>query len=290
MIIIDGNMLAHRAFHKLDFLSNSAGTHTGMEYGFLRSVESLERKFPTEKIVICFDTKENNKRTEGGRYKANRSKMTSTFYERLSVLQSFVNCFWDISYLLGVEADEIMYSIALKQKENVYLYTNDNDLLQCVGDNISVLKSHESSLYVWDEDKVREKYGVEPRLLALFRSFVGDKSDNLDGVPRIQKKILSDAIYRAEDKGWKTPEEIAEFVIDYQGWSTNMLIKIHQFVRSGLWKENYELMHLVDCEYNYLKLQMDEDFVIEKLKYWEIGSLNLCKPYKELLVSKESEF
>ena len=147
MILIDGNLLAHRAFHKMDFLENSKGVHTGMEFGFLRSIESLERKFPEHKIIICFDTKYNKKKAVCGRYKANRSKMSDTFYQRLRELQKFLTNFWVIAHMDGEEADDVMYTLAQDQKGIVYLYSNDNDLLQCVTDKIMVLKSHESNLY-----------------------------------------------------------------------------------------------------------------------------------------------
>lgn len=296
MILIDGNMLAHRAFHKMDFLKNSKGVHTGMEFGFLRSIESLKRKFPEHKIIICFDTKNNRKRDACARYKANRSKMKDTFYQRLRELQKFLSNFWDLAWQDGEEADDVMYTLAQKRGKKVtYLYSNDNDLLQCVTDKIFVLKSHESTLYIWDEDKVEEKYGVPPGLLVLFRSFVGDKSDNLDGVPRIQKKILADAIHHAirimgPATVYSDPEKVADHLCFYTSWSTNMAIKIADFVSSGLWAENYELMRLVKCEVTVTSLLLNEEHVIAKLQEWEIGSLDLCKKYAKNLVSKESEF
>ncbi len=282
MILIDGNMLAHRAFHKMDFLKNSQGVHTGMEFGFLRSIESLIRRFPEHKIIICFDTKHNRKRESCARYKANRSKMKDTFYLRLKELQKFLSNFWDLAWEEGEEADDVMYTLAQEQDGKIcYLYSNDNDLLQCVTDKIFVLKSHESSLYVWDRDHVEEKYGVPPELLVLFRSFVGDTSDNLDGVPRIQKKILADAIHH-----WvETPMLISQ----YSAWSPNMAEKIENFVSSGLWLENYELMKLEMCEISITKAELREEHVIKKLQEWEIGSLDLCKKYALDLV-QESEF
>lgn len=295
MILIDGNMLAHRAFHKMDFLKNSKGISTGMEFGFLRSVESLARIYKGNKIVICFDTKTNRKRVEGGRYKANRSSMGGEFYDRLTELQKFLRNFWPIAMKEGEEADDVMYTLALKGENITYLYSNDNDLLQCVTDKIFVLKSHESELYLWDKTKVEEKYGVPVELLVLFRSFVGDKSDNLLGVPRIPKKILVDAILMAVDNmgpivANDNPEKIANYLGAYTGWSMSMAVKIDEFVKSGLWVENYELMKLVECEVDYYDIKFDEQFVIECLQKWEISSLDLCEPYKKDLVDPESEF
>ena len=296
MIIVDGNMLAHRAFHKLDFLKNLAGVHTGMEYGFLRSLESLVHKYPEHRIIICFDTAKNRKRKEGGRYKANRSTMKSAFYERLGELQKFLLNFWDLAWQEGEEADDVMYSLAKscydtgQLEGEIYLYSNDNDLLQCVTDKIFVLKSHESALYVWDADKVEDKYGLLPDKLVLFRSFVGDPSDNLCGVERIQKRILVEAIMSALDAGWEEPEHIAEYVIDYSSWSPAVLIKLHKFSRSEMWRENYELMKLEQCEFQYFTSKMNKEHVIKKLKEWEIGSLDICKEFANELIDANGEF
>ena len=296
MIIIDGNMLAHRAFHKLDFLANKDGVHTGMEYGFLRSVEMLVRKFPEHEIIICFDTANNRKKTEGGRYKVNRSKMKDTFYQRLTELQKFLNNYWDLAWQDGEEADDVMYTLGSTYHKisgdltPVYLYSNDNDLLQCVTDKVFVLKSHESSLYMWDADKIEDKYGLPPCLLVLYRSFIGDPSDNLSGVPRIQKKILVEAILSALDCGCKEPREIADNIKNFSMWSSGIYIKLHDFISSGLWRENYDLMKLEVCDYQYFEAKKNKDHIIEKLRFWEIGSLDMCKEFAADLVDPESEF
>jgi hypothetical protein len=258
--------------------------------------------------VICFDTKNNKKRDSSKRYKANRSgdvEAKGNFYARLTVLQEFLNNFWDLAWEDGEEADDVIHTLALESSANgkeVLIYSNDNDLLQCVDDKakIKVLKSHESSLYVYDEAKVQEKYGVPLFLLVLYRSFVGDKSDNLDGVPRIQKKKLADALLTmiarlgriGSDGELLNPIEVATAIHRHTSWSVGMSMKISDFILEGLWKENYDLMKLQTCpvEYFIKHREVDEKFVVEKLIEWEIGSLRLCEPYKQHLVADDAEF
>ena len=216
--------------------------------------------------------------------------MKDGFYTRLENLQEFLLNFWDLAWQEGEEADDVMYSLASKMDGEIYLYSNDNDLLQCVTDKIFVLKSHDSNLYIWDAAKVEEKFGVPPELLVLFRSFVGDSSDNLEGVPRIQKRILADAILHAVKVDGGSPHDIALHISGATSWSVNMIEKIINFVDDGHWQMNYDLMKLEVCDYQYFDKRLDEDVVVEQLKTWEIGSLDLCKPYKDLLVNSESEF
>jgi hypothetical protein len=272
----------------MDFLENSAGVKTGMEFGFLRTIEMLKKKFSTDKIIICFDTAKNKKKDTSARYKANRTGVDKSFYKRLDDLQQFLLNFWDLACQEGEEADDVMYSIAAKAEEVVYLYSNDNDLLQCVGDSIFVLKSHESQLFVWDVDRVEEKFLVPPKWLPMFRSFVGDKSDNLEGVPRIQKKILADAILGAVHKSILDPEAIANYVSNYCGWSIGMLNKIDAFITVGLWKENYELMYLREVDYVYKENNLVEIEVVRFLQEKEIYSLKMSKQFN--LIETESEF
>ena len=295
MILIDGNLLAHRAFHKMDFLKNMDGVPTGLEYGFLRSIEFLERKFPTHKIIICFDTKRNFKRENHKRYKSGRSTMEGTFYTRLGALQRFLSSFWDMAWQEGIEADDVMYTIAKDASEEAIIYSNDNDLLQCVDDEkrITVLKSHDSNLYRYDEAQVEEKFGVGVKHLVMLRSFLGDSSDSLKGVGRIQRSKLIEAIMLAEYKHELTdPATIAFSIPQYTGWSPNMQMKIESFIERGLWAGNYELMKLQEVPITYTtKLaEPDDDYILKMLLEWEIGSLKLCAPYKEKLVDPESEF
>jgi hypothetical protein len=261
-----------------------------MEFGFLRSVESLQRNYPDQKIIICFDTSHNKKREMCKEYKADRKPGTGDFYVRIEELKKFLNCFWDLAWQYGEEADDVMYSISCKAEEVVYLLSNDNDLLQCIGDSVFVLKSHESSLYTWDAVSVKEKYCIDPDWLVMLRSFVGDKSDNLDGVPRIQKKVLANAIYDSVEKGIRDPNSIAEIMCGYTSWSVSMAEQILKFYTCGKWKRNYDLMLLQEVPYEYHVAEMNEELVVQKLKWWEINSLDLCKRYKDQLIDKDSEF
>jgi hypothetical protein len=315
MILVDGNLLAHRAYHKLDeMLSNDAGTPTGMEYGFLRSLEYLEKTFPDDQIVLVFDTKRNFKRERCARYKAGRSKMESTFHTRLEVLVEFCHNWWDTAWEDGIEADDILYTLAsdgANGEEDMIIYSNDNDLLQCVDDKkkISVLKSHGSQLFKYDEEKVEEKFLVVPELLPLFRSFVGDKSDNLDGVKRIQKSKLADAIMlyieivRSKTKPalqeldnpigfFDRDEKVSARIAEYTGWSLKMQLAIEEHVKSGNQWENYELMKLEHVVHNYRHKapQPDDKLILSKLREWQIGSLRLSEPYKSDIVDPASEF
>ncbi len=293
MIFIDMSMVLHRCFHKMDFLSNSKGVHTGMEYGSLRIIESLQKKFPDQEIILVFDVGKSRKREEFPHYKGNRTGASPEFYERVNKFRNILQTKYKTSFKEGFEADEIIYTLSLVCPSPHYIYTNDDDLLQAISDelHIKVIKSFESKLYFWDEGKVREKYCVTPNILPMFRAFIGDSSDNLPGIPRINKKLMAEALYNALEK-WNGEELIDYLKIVYEEnlFGDKMKEQIKIWIMEGPFFINYNLMKLkkIDCEI-FLPTKdfaMLKEFLIEL----EIYSLNICKELGMDVVQKDEEF
>ncbi len=204
VLIIDGNMLAHRTFTAPDMedLTTTAGRPTGMEYGFLRVVERLQKEFKRCDIFIAWDCKtaKSQRQKIAPEYKANRERSPeiSSMYKRVDEMRSYLLrvMFYELT-AKGLEADDIMYSYAAFAATcehvipHVFLYTNDSDLLQTVSERCTVLKSHIGNIFTWDEDKVYEKFKVRPQTLPLYRAVVGDKSDNLPGCTALGKAQIA---------------------------------------------------------------------------------------------------
>jgi len=280
MLFVDTSMVIHRALHKLDFLKNSKGVHTGMEFGTFKILESLEKKFPNEIIILCFDKGISKRKKIDPNYKANRSKRSDEFIERSERLQEVLSVLYRTAYAYGEEADELIYSLANQYTGPHYIYSNDDDLLQAVNDEyeIQVVKSFQSKLYYWDEAKIREKYYVGPALLPMFRAFIGDSSDNIKGIPRINRKLLAEALTHALDK-W-SGESIFDFLEIFMTenlFSDNMKLKVRHFVEDGNFLTNYRLIKLMSIPTTVNKpegeLQIVENFLKEK----EIYSLGICE-------------
>lgn len=285
-MLIDMSMLMYRCMHRMDDeIKNSKGLSTGLEFGSLRSLQGLGKKYPDHKIVLCFDSK-TDKRDIDENYKANRSEMQDTTKLRIGVFQGFCKKIYAWSSKDGLEADDVMFSLStlsIVQNESFerrlplqhYIYTNDNDLLQAVSGTVTVLKSFRSNLYEWGPDKVLEKYGVVPERLPLFRAFAGDSSDNLPGVNRIPKKKLAAFVNSLEES---TPDCTVANDIDM--FSENMQAEIIAFTSMGQLDRNYKLMHLTyqHCEI----IEPSGEEISTMLKYWEIFSLNICKELVDL--------
>jgi 5'-3' exonuclease len=170
------------------------------------------------------------------------------------------------------------------EDESHYLYTNDVDLLQAVGDTdrVMLLKSFKSKLFPWGEHDVFEKYGVQPSSLPAFRAFTGDGADELQGVPRINKKYLGDLITWCDAMGFDNKRMLEE-IRTAEGWSDKMRALITDFINAELWQRNYDLMQLEYVKCEITEPAYDSAFILECLKRWEIRTLKLCKPYRDEL-------
>jgi len=295
MLLIDASMVFHRCFHKLDFLMTSKGVHTGMEFGTFRIIESLQKKFPKQDIILVFDEGYERRKAIDPNYKANRSKKSSEFYLRMSNMKLILSQVYYTASKEGEEADEVIHSLVYRTGLDGphYIYSNDNDLLQSVSDElkIQVVKSHESKLYFWDEAKIREKYGVGAGLLPIFRSFIGDGSDNIFGIPRIPRRILAEGLIYAIDR-WD-----GENIFDYLKiftednlFSDNMSKLVSEFIEDGSFVRNYQLIKLEVLDVFIEDPRNKIDLVKEYLQTLEIFSLKLCKDIGMKEIQSEEEF
>ena len=295
MIIVDASMLAFRCWSKMDFLKNSGGVSTGLEFGFLRTLQSLTKCYPDHEVVVVFDSYHRKKRIDP-QYKANRKPWDDDFSKRFNALKRFLQATYRTAASLGSEADDVMWKITKLERGPHVVYTNDDDLLQAVDDerDVIVVKSFRSKLYEWDEAKVREKYGVSPRNLAFLRAFLGDKSDNLPGVGRVNRRLLAALIEWSMDKHEGDVMNALREVLSGD-WSQQEQELLNAHVDSGQWGRNLALMWIAKTERVHVQYTwpgQDEDYVVEKLNEWEIRTLKICEAYKDRLaeIAADGEF
>jgi len=291
MLLVDISMLMYRCWSKLNHFKTTTNIHTGLEYGTLNSLESLGRKYPDQEIILCFDSPNNHRKRQHPEYKADRKPWSDDLKKRMVEYKQFLTSIYRWCEYLGSEADDLMYALSKKFRGPHYLYTNDQDLLQGVSDNrkVMLLKSFKRQLYEWDEAKVVEKFGVLPENLPIYRAFVGDVSDNLKGVPRINRKLLALLIE------WCTKQHLDQLTmleeIRSGDWSDSVRKEVEDFIDSGKWLKNYDLMRLKqnDTLMIFSPGIHVEKTIVRGLNKWEIRSLEICKKYKTQLVDTLSE-
>ena len=189
--LIDASSFIYRGFFALPPLKTKDGFPTGAIYGFLRAILSIIKSENPRYMVIVFDSPSPTKREESYKeYKAGRPSMPDDLKLQIPVIKRLIELMGIPSLEVpGYEADDLIAILAKKLSEKgfkVKIYTPDKDMLQLVNDRVVVVNP--MNWEVFDEEKVKEKFGVEPERVADFLALVGDKIDNVEGVKGVGPK------------------------------------------------------------------------------------------------------
>lgn len=200
--IVDALNLAYRAHHAQADLRTSKGDPSGMFFGFIRNILSQKKKFRNFKFAVVWDNKSARKFEIQPDYKKGRSKLPPSIFKQVDDLKLFLEHAGVDQYEKeGQEADDVIATLAetLKKEGLVYILTNDKDMLQLVENGKVIVIKPKVGLKEevhYDEEAVRQKFGVPPALVPIYLSFAGDASDNITGVPYLPTKIISDLAIR----------------------------------------------------------------------------------------------
>src|SRR3990167_488249 len=200
-ILIDGNAIVHRAYHVMPPLTRKDGTPTGAVQGFFSMILKIIQELKPEHIAIAFDSPSPNFRKQlFTQYQSQRPAMESDLSPQFGIIQGILEKAKIPVYAVeGLEADDIIGTIDEKAKETghlVYILTGDRDMLQLVNHKTKVLAPVKgiSEMTLFDEGKVKEKYGINPSQFVELKALVGDNSDNYPGVSGIGPKTASNLI------------------------------------------------------------------------------------------------
>ena len=207
VILIDGHSLAFRAFFALpDTLVTSSGQITNAVYGFTAMLIKLWADERPDAVVVCFDKGAPQFRLDRyAEYKAGRAETPDTFRQQLPLIREVLKSLRIPTVELeGYEADDLLATLTkrLRQEGNeVLIVTGDRDILQLVGDKVSVIMTRRgiSDVIRYDNAMVLERYGVTPVQWTDFVALKGESSDNLPGVPGVGDKTAAQLINKYGD-------------------------------------------------------------------------------------------
>lgn len=205
-MLIDGSAIIHRAYHAMPNFTLEDGTPIGAVYGFYSMLLKLMLHVSPEYIAVSFDRGKPVFRTELlPAYHANRPSSTPEFKNQYNMVRETLKEITIPTYEMeGFEADDIIGTIATEvSKKNgvvVYVVTGDRDMMQLVRENVKVLMPVKgiSEVMIYDEARVKEKFGVRPDQIVDLKAFMGDPSDNYPGVPGIGPKTAMQLLEQYE--------------------------------------------------------------------------------------------
>lgn len=195
LLILDSNSLMNRAFYALPPLTTSEGISTSAIYGFMNMLLKMKEEIKPDYIVAAFDRKAPTFRhKEYSDYKAGRKKMPAELAMQFPIIKDILkNLAIEIYEIDGFEADDIIGTVAnLCEKEGieVYVVTGDKDALQLVSENINVIitKKGVTETEEYNKQAFIHEYKITPKQFIDVKGLMGDKSDNIPGVPGIGEK------------------------------------------------------------------------------------------------------
>lgn len=191
LVLVDGSSYLYRAFHALPPLTTSKGMPTGAVKGVLNMLKSLRKQYPNSPFAVVFDAKGGTFRDElFAEYKANRPSMPDELRVQVEPLHASVRALGlPLLCVEGVEADDVIGTLARQaagEKRDVVISTGDKDMAQLVCPHVTLVNTMTGSVY--DADGVKEKFGVGPELIIDYLALMGDKVDNIPGVPGVGEK------------------------------------------------------------------------------------------------------
>jgi DNA polymerase I len=203
LLVVDGDSLAHRAYHALPkTIRRAAGKHpSGAIVGFTNMLVRLWELEQPRAVLVGWDTLEvpTYRHEAFAGYQAGR-QFDADLLEQLAMLPELVQALGFASAKApGYEADDFLaaaVAAARKRRWLTVVVTSDRDAYQLVGPRCTVLAPTRgvSELARIGPEEVRERYGVDPEQVPDFIALRGDPSDRLPGAPGVGPKRAAEII------------------------------------------------------------------------------------------------
>ena len=191
LVLVDGSSYLFRAFHALPPLVSSKGRPTGAVKGVINMIRSLLKAQPQAGIAIVFDAKGDTFRNRiYPEYKAHRPPMPPELRAQIAPIHEVIRAMGlPLLIIDDVEADDVIGSLAVQAAAagtSTLISTGDKDLAQLVNDKVTLINTMNDETL--DSAGVERKFGVRPERIIDYLALMGDKSDNIPGVPGVGPK------------------------------------------------------------------------------------------------------
>ena len=245
LLLIDGHSFAYRAYFALppENFSTSTGQTTNAVYGFLSMLLTVLENEKPDHVAVAFDLgRQTFRLDEYPEYKAGRARTPEDFPGQVDLIQDMLRAL-NIPVLTreGFEADDILATLARQATDRgvtTQIASGDKDSFQLASDTVTILypKRGVTDLNRFTPQAVEDKYGVTPANYRGWAALVGEKADNLPGVPGVGEKTAAkwlskygdlDAIIdNAEDIGGKVGQSLRDHLDDVKrNYRLNKLVE-----------------------------------------------------------------
>lgn len=326
-LLVDGNNLFKIGFHGAKDLYNE-GEHVGALFHFVNILRKFLEEHHHDKVIVFWDGEGNSsvrksiypKYKENRRETMNEFKYDSYLYQRNRVKQYLEEIFIRQIEVENNEADDLIsYYCKIASDENIIIFSADKDLTQLISKKVSVY-SPVSKQYFRYGDKIKiNNVEIPHQNILAVKVFVGDKSDNIDGVEGLGEKTLFKFFPELHHKSCsiedlleyarnivqnKTPKVIQNIltgksksgIIGEQLYFTNK--KIIDLSEPLITDEGKELVKQIrsdaidptDRGYKNLMRMMVEDGLFKYLPKDDEAWVNFMRPFMKLIRKEKRKF
>jgi 5'-3' exonuclease len=203
LLLIDGHYYLYRSFFAIRGLTTSKGDPVNAIYGFVKALRRMLADLKPDYAAVVWDAGLPERRTTlQPAYKQHRDEMPDDLEVQQEPIQSIVPMMGVASvFLENHEADDLIASYVTEARKagiECVVATNDKDIMQMVGAGVSVYSTAKADLgegsggfKLLGVDEVRQKWGVDPALIADVLALTGDAADNIPGVPGVGAKTAA---------------------------------------------------------------------------------------------------
>ena len=232
LLLVDGHYYLYRSFFAIRGLTNSRGEPVNAIYGFVKALRRMLADLKPDYAAVVWDAGLPERRTLlQPQYKQHRDAMPDDLELQQEPIKTIVPYMGFASvWLDNTEADDLIASYvtaAASAGMECVVATNDKDILQLVGEGISIYSTSKADVgeekggfRLLGPKEVMAKWGVEPHKIADVLALTGDSAYNIHGVPGVGGKTAAkwlnengslEQILAATDLDPKTREKVDSF-------------------------------------------------------------------------------
>ena len=204
LTLIDGSGFVFRAYHALPHLSTTKGVPTNAVYGFTTMLLKALREHAPTHVALVFDASRKSFRHDlDASYKANRPEAPDDLVRQFPLVREVARAL-AVPTLEepGFEADDVIGTLACRARDagwEVLIVTGDKDFAQLVSDKVILydpMAEASGRGGFTGRDEVQKKMGVSPEGVVEYQAILGDKIDNVPGIPGVGEVTAAALIRR----------------------------------------------------------------------------------------------
>ena len=196
--MVDGNNLFKIGFHGVKELFNDT-SHVGGVYHFINILRKFLEEHDHDKVIVMWDGESNSsaRKLLYPQYKANRLQIINDeVYESYLQQRGRVKQYLEEIFVRQIETDNneaddlIAYYCQIAKDEKIIIFSADKDLTQLISENVTIYSPISKKYFKYGDMITLNKVDIPHYNVALCKIFVGDKSDNIDGIQGVGEKTL----------------------------------------------------------------------------------------------------